>query len=570
MPWPTYESLPKAVKTMLKNLGAGKGSKLERQWRHVANSCLKKGGKEVSCIKQANSVVQKAAKGDNAMPDMQWSDIPESSQKKIKESGSWSQGPTANWWMLDFSFCKSRGGTDNQCVDFADMFIPKVFNPIKPEGDMQLYHEPIIFDAEEGEVVQDSITGKDVYKVPITATRQGVMNARYKPWEELQKSFWTLERKPIIAPSHPPGGEPVTSAVFDNIVGFVSDVYLDDEDKSLRGFHNYFMDHAWVVANLDKIGKEQQATSVGYYAITEHLENVESFEGISYNLVDRFMYFDHNAHLVNIPAACPVPSCGIMVNEEGYNMTEEEIETNEVESTTGTSGMAFDLNSPMVWFPPEGTNTITWTTDSNSTEDAKHAGKCPPGKHMVGGKCVDKDSEEDTEDDCTCNDSETESEGEDLNTQKSIKLLDNMTEDETTVVESPEATSVEPAPTPRATVSNIEARVLEAENRKLQDNLELLQNRLSELENVEKERKDAEISRLREIAVELNSELEAFSEEEISEMDEKHLGTAIKALQVKSNPSARAIFGNVRKDTSPYRSSEFAPLTVFAEKESGE
>ncbi len=324
MPW-TSATIPKAAKTILKNLGAKPGSRLWRMWLHVANGCIKAGKlSEVRCIRSANVAVQREAKGDTML---EWVDLPEEARKAIQAIGGSSMTSEYTYWIRDYEYCKECGGTDEKCKEYATAWTKsrsKLSLPM-PDGhkititNSALIHNPVeFFEDEEMKIDEgtDSVTNKAVLMVPTIFTREGVMNTQFKPWDELETTFWTLERKPIIVPTHPEGGSPVTSQHIDRLVGYVSDIHLNSDDNSVRGFSNYFLDHKWVKENKDEIGTKQRNVSLGYYALSEDTKG--SFNGVSYNAIDRSMYFDHNAHLVDTPAACPLPDCGLMLNSEGY------------------------------------------------------------------------------------------------------------------------------------------------------------------------------------------------------------------------------------------------------------
>lgn len=478
---------------MLKNLGAGPGSKLERQWRNVANSCLSGGGEEVSCIKQANSVVQRAA-GRNTLSHM----------------------------PMAISEDELAGATEGT----------------------------------------DTVTGRPILSIPATFTRQGVMNKSFKAWEELEKSFWTLERKPIISPTHPPEGEPITSNVFDQLVGYVDRTHLQEQDTSVRGNMNYFLDHPWVEENREKIGTEQRSLSVGYYAFNELLEEAESFEGVTYNARDKVIYFDHVAHLVNVPAACPLPACGLMVNEEGYNMTEEKKTVtaeqfavnlqNFIDASMTPTSTTGDAATTVTFTSPD----INWVWPTTDTTDAAHPGDCPEGQHMVEGKCVDKDEDDEHDhDNCDC-------EKESLNSGDTLIKLDNMTED------NAPAGSEETTEAPKAPIVDVESKFLVAENTVLKDKLEKAEARLDKIEAEAKSHKEAQTERLREMALELNATFKIFTDEDITAMDEPTLGGVVQALQAKARPDLKEVMMGKDASADPYSSDyRYAPLTVFNKKE---
>lgn len=480
---------------------------------------------------------------------MPWSTPPQAARTMLKNLGASPGSRLWRMWLHVANSCVAAGKLDEvRCIRSANATVQRA-----AKGDI-MYHEPIEYLVNEPtNITTDKITGREVLQVQVIFTREAVMNGRFKPWSELQQSFWTLERKPVITPTHPPDGEPVTSRVFNNIVGYISDVHLHEADHSVRGLHNYFLDHSWVEENLDKIGTEQRATSVGYYAITEELESNEAFNGVSYNLVDRFMYFDHDAHLVNVPAACPVPSCGIMVNEEGYNM-ETDIDVSAEEFVVKLQQF---LDENVIGAPT-----------SDPDEDAEHPKDCPPGQHMVEGKCVKKDEDE-KHDNCNCN----EVEGEQLNTQENIVPSDNMSEGtvttstETSGAIVPEVPADDPSPPVLAPATDIESRIMLAENTMLKQELEAAKAKLEAIDKKEVEADEAKTIRLRDLALQLNAVFKVYNVEDINKMDRAVLEQIVPALQVKARPELKSIFSQKVGDSDPYASDyRFAPLTVFANK----
>ena len=156
-----------------------------------------------------------------------------------------------------------------------------------------------------------------VIDIPTVFTREGVQNGAFKPWNEIKKGASTFKGKPVVL-GHPPVNRPV-SPTLDKYIGEVTEVEPRDLDRALHGTVRIYTNKApsWFLNALRNC--EMRSGSPGFWRIPD--ASFGTFDGKSYDTIERNLRFDHFA--VGIPkGACSVAEgCGL-----GFNETHEDVE----------------------------------------------------------------------------------------------------------------------------------------------------------------------------------------------------------------------------------------------------
>jgi len=139
-------------------------------------------------------------------------------------------------------------------------------------------------------------------------TREGLANDIYKSWDELKKTAWTAENIPVVI-DHP---ETIIVVDYTTVIGYVSDVVADEEEKALKAKVNIFSipENAKIIKQI----KEGDITEVspGYWSWTNTEEKDHGGIGTDHNIL-----YDHLALLPYSKGACSnAKGCGIFPEKE--------------------------------------------------------------------------------------------------------------------------------------------------------------------------------------------------------------------------------------------------------------
>lgn len=270
------------------------------------------------------------------MPFASIADVPANVKAFWKRLGA--SDTAKRQWVSVFNSCDKRGLDEGRCIASANAVLKRRLGVNGKEFSTFTINVSLSPEA----ITEGEVDGTPVWEIPTIFTREGVQNKSFKPWEELLKAEWTLDGAPVTL-GHPPGHEPSLMHP-EVIIGEVMSHSPNEEDRSLNGSIGIWKDDPrsnWLIEELH-LGLHRDG-SVGFTTTLDIQSGL--YYGEDFINIERDMFFDHFAVGIN-RGACPAPSCGLL-----YNMP----------------------------------------------NDAEHPDDCPEGQHMVDGKCVDIDEDQDTD-----------------------------------------------------------------------------------------------------------------------------------------------------------------------------
>lgn len=147
--------------------------------------------------------------------------------------------------------------------------------------------------------------------VKIVATKEGVWQNIYRPWNVLKTDAIWLLGKPVTV-DHPHEG--VNAGTF--FVGQIKNVEADEENKQIL-CEAELWEEKIPSEILNRIkNNEQMDVSVGFYTVTEPISG--EYDGKIYTAVEKKIYFDHLA--IVFKGECSLENgCGLRMMNKGCN-----------------------------------------------------------------------------------------------------------------------------------------------------------------------------------------------------------------------------------------------------------